>query len=233
MTVSATAEPFGNSPQANTILRARQELAAAIRRGDYQPNQRLIEGELTAALGISRPTLRAVFVALEQDDYISLERNRGARVRHFSPDEAVEILVTREILEAALAGLAAERIERSEREALEAIVARMGEADEAGDAAGYSACNREFHALLISAARQPWLTRCIAATPYPLVMAQYRDPGAPHPRPGSLREHRAILAAVCTGNRPAAEAAMRHHLGATRRALGINAAEPARSGGAR
>jgi len=225
MTVSATAEPFENNPQANTILRARRELAAAIRRGDYQPNQRLIEGELTAALGVSRPTLRAVFVALEQDDYISLERNRGARVRHFSPAEAIEILVTREILEAAVAGLAAVRIQPAEREELKAIVERMAEADRKGDGPRYSACNREFHALLISAARQPWLSRCIAATPYPLVMAQYRDPAARHPREGSLREHEAILAAICTGNRPAAEAAMRYHLGATRRALTISGPE--------
>ncbi|MFJ9381503.1 FCD domain-containing protein [Streptomyces sp. NPDC101455] len=41
----------------------------------------------------------------------------------------------------------------------------------------------------------------------------------PHPRTGSLEEHQAILLAVLTRNPDAAVAAMRHHVGAARRAL--------------
>jgi len=222
MTINTPVEPIEESSQPGTVLRARRELAAAIRRGDYQPNQRLVESELAATLGISRPTLRSVFVALEQENYISLERNRGARVRQFSPEEAIEILETREILESAAAGLAALRIQPEECRRLEAIGDRMVEADRRGDGDEYSACNREFHALVLASARQPTLARFIASTPYPLVMSQYRNIQTRHPRDGSLREHQAILAALWTGNKDAAEAAMRHHLAATRRALTLN-----------
>ena len=206
------------------VLRARRELAAAIRRGEYKPNQRLVESELTVALGVSRPTLRAVFVALEQENYITLERNRGARVRQFSPEEAAEILEAREIMESAMAGLAAAKVTAAECDQLEAIVGRMQEADRAGDAQRYSACNREFHAIVTAAARQPTLARFIAATPYPLVMSQYRDLLTRHPREGSLHEHQAICAALRIGNSVAAEATMRHHLASARRALTLNRA---------
>ena len=203
------------------VLRARRELAAAIRRGDYAPSQRLVESELTAALAVSRATLRAVFIALEQENYISLEHNRGARVRQFSRPEAIEILDTRVVLEAAAAGVAAQRITDDECERLDDIVRRMADFDVEGEGERYSACNKEFHALVIAAARQPLLSKFIAATPYPLVMSQYRDTQARHPRAGSLHEHQAVLAALRVRNSPAAEATMRAHIANARGALTI------------
>jgi DNA-binding GntR family transcriptional regulator len=224
MTADPQGGPAAEASPLGTVLRARRELAAAIRRGDYKPNQRLVESELTAALGVSRPTLRAVFVALEQENYIALERNRGARVRQFSPLEAAEILEAREIIESAMAGLAATKITQEECDELESIVNQMIEADRAGEGQRYSACNRQFHARILAAARQPTLAQFIAATPYPLVMSQYRDLLTRHPREGSLREHQAVLAALRIGNGVAAEAGMRHHLAAARRALTLNRA---------
>jgi len=224
MTADSSAAQAAALSPLGSVLRARRELAAAIRRGDYKPNQRLVESELTVALGVSRPTLRAVFVALEQENYIMLERNRGARVRQFSPAEADEILEAREIIESATAGLAATKITREECDELEAIVNQMIEADRVGEGQRYSACNRQFHARVLAAARQPTLARFLAATPYPLVMSQYRDLLTRHPREGSLREHQAILAALRIGNAIAAEAGMRHHLAAARRALTLNRA---------
>lgn len=226
-----TSEAGEDGSESGTLLRARRELALAIRRGEYQPNQRLVETELTATLGISRPTLRAVFVALEQENYISLERNRGARVRQFSPEEAVEILHTRDILESAAAGLAATRITPEECERLESIMERMIPAALEHDAQAYSSANREFHGLVINASRQSTLIRFIRSTPYPLVMSQYRDPNAPHPRVESLREHKVILAALWTGDSAATEAAMRFPLAATRRALVLGPVAAGGSGG--
>jgi DNA-binding GntR family transcriptional regulator len=222
MTTSPPADDAADISPPGTVLRARRELAAAIRRGDYKPNQRLVESELTAALGISRPSLRAVFIALEQENYITLERNRGAKVRQFSPDEAIEILQAREIMEAALTGLAATKITEEECDRLDAIMKQMVEFDRLGEGQRYSACNKEFHALVLTAAHQPTLSQFLAATPYPLVMSQYRDLLTRHPREGSLREHQAILAALRIGNSIAAEAAMRHHLAAARRALTLS-----------
>ena len=209
--MTALDQSTDSADAAGIVLRARRELAAAIRRGDYKPNQRLVESELTAALAVSRATLRAVFIALEQENYISLEHNRGARVRQFSPAEAVDILDTRVILEAAAAGLAARRITDEECDRLEAIVTQMADFIAEGDEERHSVCNREFHALIVAAARQPLLAQFVAATPYPLVISQYRDTRAAHPRADSLLEHRAIVAALRVRNGVAAEAVMRAH----------------------
>jgi DNA-binding GntR family transcriptional regulator len=209
--MTALDQSTDDSAEPGIVLRARRDLAAAIRRGDYKPNQRLVESELTAALAVSRATLRAVFIALEQENYISLEHNRGARVRQFSPAEAIDILDTRVILEAAAAGLAAARITDSECDRLEAIVTQMADSIAEGDEERHSVCNREFHSLVVAAARQPLLAQFVAATPYPLVISQYRDTQASHPRAESLLEHRAIVAALRVRNSVAAEAVMRAH----------------------
>jgi DNA-binding GntR family transcriptional regulator len=209
--MTALDQSTDDSAEPGIVLRARRDLAAAIRRGDYKPNQRLVESELTAALAVSRATLRAVFIALEQENYISLEHNRGARVRQFSPAEAIDILDTRVILEAAAAGLAAARITDVECDRLEAIVTQMADSIAEGDEERHSVCNREFHSLVVAAARQPLLAQFVAATPYPLVISQYRDTQASHPRAESLLEHRAIVAALRVRNSVAAEAVMRAH----------------------
>ncbi|KAA9160080.1 GntR family transcriptional regulator [Amycolatopsis acidicola] len=222
MPASLPAEPADEDRSlTGTVLRARRELAAAIRRGDYRPNQRLIESELTAALDISRATLRSVLIALEQENYISLELNRSARVRQFSLEEAHGILETREILESAAAGLAAARILPEECDRLDELMASMADADRDGDAETYSRLNHEFHTLVITAARQPTLLRLLSATPYPLVVKQFHDFAVPHPRPDTMAEHRAIVAALRINDGEVAEAAMRHHIAAVRQGLAL------------
>jgi DNA-binding FadR family transcriptional regulator len=63
------------------------------------------------------------------------------------------------------------------------------------------------------------LSRAYDTLLYPLVMRQYRNVRAQHPRSGSFEEHQTILLAIVTRNPEAARAAMRHHVGAARHAL--------------
>src|SRR5436190_15495764 len=88
---------------------AYQRLEDAIMNGVYMPNQRLIEAEVTQALGVSRTTLRAALIRLHEGGLVEIEVNRGARVRAFSLDEAVQILLVREVLEGLAAVIAIDK----------------------------------------------------------------------------------------------------------------------------
>src|SRR5690349_19884 len=66
---------------------AYQRLKDAIMNGVYMPHQRLIEAEVTQALGVSRTTLRAALIRLHEEGLVEIEVNRGARVRAFSLEE--------------------------------------------------------------------------------------------------------------------------------------------------
>jgi DNA-binding GntR family transcriptional regulator len=199
--------------------RAYDDLRALLVSGEFEPNSRLTEAELTQRLNVSRGTLRSVLVRLAQEGYVTSEVNRGVRTRMFSVAEAADILEAREVLEAALAGKCAERASDEEIAGIASTLEAMRAAKRDGADDEYSQLNRRFHALVRAAAHQETLAQFVEELVYPLVMRQYRDLQAPHPRVGSLEEHQAILSAIITRNPEAAAAAMRHHISRVRRAL--------------
>jgi DNA-binding GntR family transcriptional regulator len=168
---------------------------------------------------VSRSTMRAVLVRLAQEGYVTSEVNRGVRTRSFTAEEAADILEARETLESALAGKAAERATDEEIAELRRTLEAMEDCKTRGDQAGYSQGNRRFHQQIKEAAHQHTLARAYDTLLYPLVMRQYRNLSAPHPRAGSLEEHQAILLAIITRNPQAATAAMHHHVASARQAL--------------
>ncbi|MGW2822665.1 GntR family transcriptional regulator [Streptomyces sp. NPDC001443] len=187
--------------------------------GSIAPGTRLTEADLTRMFDVSRSTMRSALGRLTQEGYVTSEVNRGVRTRSFSVEEAADILEARETLESALAGKAAERATAEEIEDMRRTLQEMEEAKARGDQAAYSQGNRSFHQQVKHAAHQTTLARAYDTLLYPMVMRQYRNLTAQHPRTGSLEEHQAIFLAILTRNPDAAVAAMRHHVGSARRAL--------------
>jgi DNA-binding GntR family transcriptional regulator len=198
---------------------AYEGLRSLLLSGSLAPGTRLTEADLTSMFNVSRSTMRSVLSRLAQEGYVTSEVNRGVRTRDFTVEEARDILEARETLEAALAGKAAERATEEEIGALQQTLDEMADCRARGDQAAYSQGNRRFHQQVKEAAHQHTLARAFDTLLYPLVMRQYRDLSAQHPRAGSLEEHQAILLAIITRNPEAATAAMRHHVATARRAL--------------
>lgn len=212
------------APEPSRTARTRHDqayegLRSLLLSGGIEPGARLTEAELTGMFNVSRSTMRAVLVQLAQEGYVTSEVNRGVRARSFSVEEALDILEAREVLESALAGKAAERATEEEIRGLRGTLEAMEECERRGDQAGYSQGNRRFHQQVKEAAHQRTLARAYDTLLYPLVMRQYRNLSAHHPRAGSLEEHQSILLAIVTRNPEAAVAAMRHHVASARQAL--------------
>src|SRR6478752_3086026 len=100
-------------------------LHARIVNGDLSPGERLVEEELAEQLGEGRGAIRTALLRLEHDGLVVRERNRGARVRRVSTEEAVEILEARASLESLAAGYAALRRTEADVEELRAIATEM------------------------------------------------------------------------------------------------------------
>ncbi|MBR7829264.1 GntR family transcriptional regulator [Actinospica sp. MGRD01-02] len=201
------------------VEQAYEGLRSLLLSGSIAPGTRLTEADLTRMFTVSRATMRTVLGRLTQEGYVTGEVNRGVRTRSFSVEEAADILEARATLESALAGKAAERATDEEIEGLRRTLAEMEDCRARGDQDGYSAGNRSFHQQVKLAAHQKALTRVFDTLHYPLVMRQYRNVHALHPRPGSYEEHQAVLFAIITRNPDAAVAAMRHHVASARGAL--------------
>lgn len=187
-------------------------LRAAIVAGDLQPNERLVELDLSERLGIGRTAIRTALVRLESEGLVERERHRGAKVRLVDEQEAGEILQARAVLEGLAARQAALRATDADVAELRRIVAGLRTLLDAGDLLGASDEQAVLHRTVLELSGHATAHRLILALNSQIVRFQYRTilvPGRPE---RSHEEHSAIVDAIAARDPEAAEAAMRHHL---------------------
>jgi DNA-binding GntR family transcriptional regulator len=194
------------------VADAYEQLREAIVSGRLQPNERLVEADLTETLGTGRAAVRTALARLAHEGLIEHTRNRGARVRMIGEDEAVEILEARTALEALAARRAAERASDQDAADLRALLAEMRARLDAGDPLGASDRNALLHRRLLDIAGHAIVDRLVGTLNSHLVRFQYRTILVPGRAERSFAEHTAIVEAVAAGDPDAAEAAMRTHL---------------------
>ena len=187
-------------------------LRQAIVNGDFHPNERLVEAAVAQRIHAGRTAVRAALVRLDQEGLVTLEKNRGARVRHISDREALEIEEVRAALEGLLAGRAAKRIKAEGLRELRQVIKEMRERVGEGDAIGYSELNSRFHQVVWSAADHPTATRLVGGLKSQAIRFQYQTAMRPGRAGRSLREHEAIFEALKSHDEDRAETAMRDHL---------------------
>ncbi len=191
---------------------ADETLREAIVSGRLQPNQRLVEADLSRSFGLGRSAVRTALARLEQEGLVEHERHRGARVRLVGEREAVEILETRAVLEGLAARYAAVRANPEDVDALRAILDEMRRRLALADLLGVSDENASLHRRLLQIAGHGTTTRMISSLKSQLVRFQYRTIMLPGRSERSMAEHTAIVEAVAAGDADAAETAMRAHL---------------------
>lgn len=189
-----------------------ERIREAIVHGEFVPNQRLVEADLSAQFTVSRASVRAALLELTNEGLVERLQNRGARVRAVSLAEAIEISEVRMVVEGLCAAKAAERVTAAESGELTGIGARMREAVSAGDLLGYSQLNQLLHRRVLEISGQDTAAKVLERLRAQSVRHQFRL--AMHPgRPAvSLPEHLAIIEAVCAHDAEAAERAARAHL---------------------
>ena len=189
-----------------------ERLYQAILRGEFQPNERLIEMDLAQLYNVGRAAIRTTLARLEQDGLVEREPNRGARVRAISEEEAVETLEARAVLEGLAARYAARNVTDADIADLRAIVGEMEARLAEGDLLGISEGNTRLHSRLLQIANNKTVARLIERLHAQHVRSQFRLILVPGRPPRSVAEHRAIVEAVASRDPAAAEAAMRSHL---------------------
>jgi DNA-binding GntR family transcriptional regulator len=189
-----------------------ESLRAAIVSGQLQPNERLVEADLTRMLEARRSAVRTALVRLTQEGLVEHEPNRGAKVRLIDEREAAEILESRMVLEGLAARYAARNATKGNVTELRAILKQMRALLDAGDLMGVSELNAKLHARLLEIADHGTASRLVATLSSQLVRFQYRTILAPGRAERSHSEHRAIVDAVAKGDPDGAERAIRDHL---------------------
>lgn len=190
-------------------------IRGGIRDGRLAPGQRLIEGDLQAALRVSRGPIREAVRRLAADNILRVELHKGARVRQLTPEELRAIYDVREVLEGLACRLAAENpgFPDASLKALEKDYDRKSD----GSGRSYLAYNETFHRLIVQSSRNPELIRLVENLQIPsfllLVHMMVDAPSITRAR----AEHRPVVKAILKRDGPAAERAMRAHIRSTKK----------------
>jgi DNA-binding FadR family transcriptional regulator len=208
--------------------RIAEQLRGLITRGEVAPGTRLPpERDLAKRLRVSRPSLREALIALEVEGlldvrvgsgiYVLPATERRARAVADAAAGPFEILQARRLVEGECAALAARNATPAQLAGIRAALAQMGRERERrpnpleGD--------RLFHLRIAEASGNGALVLVVAmlwdqrtGALFKELERHYFEPGMVA---GTLREHRAVVAAISRRDPAAARAAMRRHMDQT------------------
>jgi DNA-binding GntR family transcriptional regulator len=208
-------EPPQDSHLARQENRSRSvvdEIRGAIINGDFAPNQRLVEADLSDQFSASRASVRTALVELTNEGLVERVQNRGARVRAIPLSEAIEISEVRMVVEGLCAAKAAERITPQEVHELRCLGRNMRKAVANGDVLGYSVLNQQLHHRIRSISGQHTASNVLERLRAQSVRHQFRLAMRPGRPSASVSEHLAMIDAICAHQPEAAERAARAHL---------------------
>ncbi|MQY31383.1 HTH-type transcriptional repressor RspR [Nocardia sp. RB56] len=192
------------------------DVTAAIReaivRGEFAPNQRLVESDLAEQFGAGRGGVRTALVELAHEGLVERIQNRGARVRAVTVAEAIEISEVRMVVEGLCAAKAAEAVTDAEIAELRTLGEAMRTAVASGNVLEYSELNQTLHRRVIEISGQGTAADVLERLRAKNVRHQFRLALVPGRPSVSVTEHLAIVDGICARDPTRAEHAARGHL---------------------
>lgn len=183
-----------------------------IMQGRFAPGQRLPEADLVSLYDASRGAVRAALAQLENEGIVERERNRGARVRPISLEEAVEITEARAVVEGLCAAKAAVRATDADRKRLRELGAELAETVANADVLAYSRVNQLVHRAVRDISGHETAGRLLDRLRTQSVRYHYTIALLPGRPAIGLQEHLHVIETVCAGDPDVAEQTMRAHL---------------------
>ncbi len=134
---------LGGPGQPEVVVSPYDKIKQAIVDGELKPGDQLVETTLAVWCAVSRTPIREALRRLEQDGLVD-RTDRGLVVRERSPEEILDIYVTRIALEATAGRVAAERRTDHDLRLLRRLLAKEDQI-KAADPAGMTEVNQQFH----------------------------------------------------------------------------------------
>jgi len=189
-----------------------KELEREIIIGILKPRERLVEAELCKKLVISRTLLREVFRRMEGVGLITLNPNRGAIVRDFTPEEIEDVYFVRIYLEKAASPLILQKIDPESLKELRNLNRDFGEACRKHDLAAMIFANLAFHRRLSQVSGNSFLCQFLEISRLQTHQGRYTSWLDKKRVRESLRDHKEMLSALARKDLAKFEAAtLRHH----------------------
>jgi len=212
---AASVENEGADKDVSLAEIAYRGLRELVRNGTYAPGQMFSENQVAERLRVGRTPVREAVSRLAHEGLLVRMPKRGVIVAMLSADDVRELYEVHSALEGLCVRTA---IERGEGRRLAAELSEIVDAAEARVVSGiewdeYSVEDRRFHSTLWAAGHSRRAADLLAAASDAAILdpwhRQLRDVEGQQQR--SLAEHRAVIAAIASGDPSAAEDAVRAH----------------------
>lgn len=190
----------------------RERIEQMIVTGEFADGERLDEVKLAEQFGVSRTPLREAFQSLAASGLLTLEARRGAFIRHPDFVELVEMFEVMAEIEAMCGFRAARQVTDEQMLAIGVTIEACEAAIAIGDFDEYYRENEKFHHLVYEASGNRFLAREAARLHKRLKPYRRLQLRANGRMPQSMREHRAVFAALERNDSKATAAALRQHV---------------------
>ncbi|MET3915990.1 DNA-binding GntR family transcriptional regulator [Variovorax sp. OAS795] len=194
-----------------------EEVAELLRqrifRRELEPGSWIDELKLAEEYGISRTPLREALKVLAAEGLVTMKVRRGAYVTEVSEQDLADVYHLLSLLESDAAGVVAERATDAERAELKALHAELEAAAAPGkeNREHFFALNERFHMRLLAIANNKWRDQMVADLRKVMKLNRHNSLLKEGRIAESLAEHRAMMAAIESGDAAAAMARMREH----------------------
>jgi GntR family transcriptional regulator of vanillate catabolism len=202
--------------------------------GELTPGQRVREVELAATLGVSRTPIRESLPILAQEGMLTQLDTRGFVVRAFTPQEIMDAIDVRGVLEGLAARMLAEQ--GPPRRLIQSLHECLREGDEIfvkrhlleSDEARYGEMNKQFHSLIVEGAGSKVIADAIArndripfAAAHAIAFDNVNLPRMYDYLSAAHRQHHAIVQALENGEGARVAALMYEHAYSTKSSINM------------
>ncbi|WP_321300624.1 GntR family transcriptional regulator [uncultured Sphaerochaeta sp.] len=198
----------GNGPSAAVY----ESLKKKIEAGSLSPSENLREVELANQYKVSRNTIKKALLMLERDTLVTIEQNKGAKVRSYSLDEVLDFLELRSVLEGFIIRLACAVLRETDIENMKRILDTMRVLKERQELVSYSQHNQKFHQVIYDACPNKTATNLLMNLKNQMKKYNTKTILIPKRSDQSFGEHEAIFEAVKNGDPQGAESLMITHI---------------------
>ena len=194
-----------------------EEVAELLRqrifRRELEPGSWIDELKLAEEYGISRTPLREALKVLAAEGLVTMKVRRGAYVTEVSEKDLADVYHLLSLLESDAAGVVAEHATEAELAELDALQAELEAAAAPGhiDRQNFFAINERFHMRLLAIANNRWRDQMVADLRKVMKLNRHNSLLKSGRIGESLKEHRAIMAAIKSRDAAEAMARMKQH----------------------
>lgn len=196
----------------NTSTSVYEDLKSKIIKGNLAATSDLTETELSANYKVSRNTVKKALLMLAGENLISMEPNKGAKVKSYSVEEVLDHLEVRATLEGLLIRLIIDTISEEGIHILKETVEKMKMFQQEKKIVEYSEQNQIFHNTLYSFCPNQTLVSVIQNLKTHIKKYNMKTNLVPGRSQESIQEHVNILEAIVLKDYEKAEQAITNHI---------------------